>query len=370
MAALAELAGPSATTPSGALQVIRRQARCRCRRARGRRRSPPFERVARRPDRIDAAFGSTRFPKPDYGDVFVDYEGHPFWHPTRGLFFLFGLLTKTRRRRDGSTTRGGPTTSTPRKPSRTRALIDYLAAAALPTRACTSTTTTTPSARRCERLAADHGVGEITLERPGRDRGVRRPAAGRPARRAGRCRVLRLKALERLTDYERGHDIDQGGGAVVEYERYMASAARGAEPDRRVQRGRRARDLGAARLAGRTPPRRPGGGLRCLRPEEPDRARRADRRAPHVRSGHRPAPAGRPARLLAPRGSASSAPTPIALSIADEADQFDSLSAITRLSFQGLETALGAGGRSSRGDGRGSRSRRNRSASTSSRRRR
>ena len=31
-----------------------------------------------------------------------------------------------------------------------------------------------------------------------------------------------LKYLERLTSYERGHDIDQGAGAVVEYEQYMA----------------------------------------------------------------------------------------------------------------------------------------------------
>ena len=31
-----------------------------------------------------------------------------------------------------------------------------------------------------------------------------------------------LKCLERLTDFERGHDIDQGAGAVVEYESYMA----------------------------------------------------------------------------------------------------------------------------------------------------
>jgi uncharacterized protein len=30
------------------------------------------------------------------------------------------------------------------------------------------------------------------------------------------------KCLERLTDFERSHDIDQGSGAVVQYERYMA----------------------------------------------------------------------------------------------------------------------------------------------------
>ena len=32
-----------------------------------------------------------------------------------------------------------------------------------------------------------------------------------------------LKDLERLTGYERGHEIDQGAAAVVEYERFMAT---------------------------------------------------------------------------------------------------------------------------------------------------
>ena len=32
-----------------------------------------------------------------------------------------------------------------------------------------------------------------------------------------------LKHLERLTGYKRGHEIDKGAGAVLEYERFMAS---------------------------------------------------------------------------------------------------------------------------------------------------
>lgn len=31
-----------------------------------------------------------------------------------------------------------------------------------------------------------------------------------------------LKRLERLTTFQRGHDIEQGAGAVVEYERFLA----------------------------------------------------------------------------------------------------------------------------------------------------
>ena len=30
-----------------------------------------------------------------------------------------------------------------------------------------------------------------------------------------------LKHIERLTDYERSHDIDRGAGAVIEYEHWM-----------------------------------------------------------------------------------------------------------------------------------------------------
>jgi predicted RecB family nuclease len=30
-------------------------------------------------------------PEPDSGDVYFDLEGHPFWTPSAGLFFLFGL---------------------------------------------------------------------------------------------------------------------------------------------------------------------------------------------------------------------------------------------------------------------------------------
>jgi uncharacterized protein len=35
--------------------------------------------------------GYASLPEPDPGDVFFDLEGHPFWTPAAGLFFLFGL---------------------------------------------------------------------------------------------------------------------------------------------------------------------------------------------------------------------------------------------------------------------------------------
>jgi predicted RecB family nuclease len=37
-----------------------------------------------------------------------------------------------------------------------------------------------------------------------------------------------LKQVERLTGYERGHDVDAGAGAVLEYECWMRDGAQGA----------------------------------------------------------------------------------------------------------------------------------------------
>ncbi len=46
-------------------------------------------------DADGAPAGFMMLPQPDDGDVFLDYEGHPFWRADAGLFFLFGLLTRT-----------------------------------------------------------------------------------------------------------------------------------------------------------------------------------------------------------------------------------------------------------------------------------
>jgi uncharacterized protein len=56
-------------------------------------RIPPF--VVLDPDETDPA-GLISLPEPDKGDVFLDFEGHPFWTPARGLFFLVGVLRKER----------------------------------------------------------------------------------------------------------------------------------------------------------------------------------------------------------------------------------------------------------------------------------
>lgn len=50
---------------------------------------PPFALIEPGDDPV-WGHGFDQLPAPDPADVFLDYEGHPFWRPERGLFFLFG----------------------------------------------------------------------------------------------------------------------------------------------------------------------------------------------------------------------------------------------------------------------------------------
>ena len=71
------------------------------------------------------------------------------------------------------------------------------------------------------RLAADYGVAELELERliaTGLFVDLFPIVTG--AMQVG-VESYGLKHIERLTDYERSHDIDRGAGAVVEYEHWM-----------------------------------------------------------------------------------------------------------------------------------------------------
>ncbi len=74
-----------------------------------------------------------------------------------------------------------------------------------------------------ERLAADHGVGEAVLsEMVATGFFVDLYPVVRNAIQVG-TESYGLKEMERLTAYQRGHEIDQGSAAVVEYEKFMAA---------------------------------------------------------------------------------------------------------------------------------------------------
>ena len=70
--------------------------------------------------------GFELLPAPDDGDVFLDFEGDPFWRADAGLFFLFGLIARDADRYLAVPGASGPTTGRRRRrPPAT--LIEYLA---------------------------------------------------------------------------------------------------------------------------------------------------------------------------------------------------------------------------------------------------
>ena len=165
--------------------------------------------------------GLELLPEPDDGDVVLDFEGDPFWTTDSGLFFLFGLIE---RGSDGTWTyearwahdRTG-------EEQATGELIEYLKdrRSSHPNMHVYHYNHTERSA--LERLAADHGVGEMVLsEMVATGFFVDLYPVVSNAFQVG-TESYGLKDLERLTEYERGHEIDQGSAAVVEYEKFMAA---------------------------------------------------------------------------------------------------------------------------------------------------
>jgi predicted RecB family nuclease len=96
-----------------------------------------------------------------------------------------------------------------------------------------------------ERLARQHGVGEVLLDDlVGTGAFVDLLAVIRDGMQVG-VESYGLKHLEALAGYQRGDDIEQGAGAVVAYEEFMADGDPAlARPDRRLQRRRCAGDPG------------------------------------------------------------------------------------------------------------------------------
>jgi predicted RecB family nuclease len=166
----------------------------------------------------EALTGFRAMPRQDDGDVFLDYEGHPFWRADTGLFFLFGLLTRVD---DGSWTYDARWAHDQAgEASITKQLIADLAARRqrYPSMHVYHYNHTERSS--LERLAEIHGVGEATLQHLV-ETGlfVDLLSVVRGAIQVG-VESYGLKYIERLTGFERSHDIDQGAGAVVEYEAY------------------------------------------------------------------------------------------------------------------------------------------------------
>jgi predicted RecB family nuclease len=187
--------------------------------------APPF-RFIEVADGLPGSLGYDLLPKPDDGDVFLDFEGHPFWRPSEGLFFLFGWIC-----RDGDgdgaddhgwTYRARWAHDLNAERENTGALIEYLAdrRGQHPDMHVYHYNHTERSA--LVGLAERHGVGEVALaDLVETGAFVDLLAVIRDGMQVG-VESYGLKQLEVLAGYQRGDGIEQGAGAVVAYEQFMA----------------------------------------------------------------------------------------------------------------------------------------------------
>ncbi len=174
-------------------------------------RQPPIQLLA------DHEVGFGMLPEPDAGDIFLDFEGHPFWRADRSLFFLFGYIAN-----DGGEwayhslwahTLGD-------EAAITQELVDRIAErrARYPDMHVYHYNHTERSA--LERLAIDHSAREAALATLV-DTGcfIDLLPVVQHSLQIG-IESYSLKEVEKVTGFERSHDIDRGAGAVVEYEAF------------------------------------------------------------------------------------------------------------------------------------------------------
>jgi len=218
LTSLATAPEPVETLTSDRLARLRRQASLQLEARHQPMDRPPFELIE--PGNEPWGHGFDMLPAPDFGDVFLDFEGHPFWRADTGLFFLFGLIEQEEPGRWKY--RCWWAHDSAEEARAVEQLVGYLAdrRARFPDMHVYHYNHTERSA--LQRLAESHGVAELTLaELIDTGAFVDLLLVARNSIQVG-TESYGLKHLERLTDFERSHEIDKGAGAVVQYERYMA----------------------------------------------------------------------------------------------------------------------------------------------------
>ncbi len=222
VATLAALAGTDGTVAGVAddrLTRLRGQAALQAQARAELNAKPPFHRIEPGPQ--PWGHGLEQLPEPHPGDVFIDFEGHPFWRADTGLFFLFGVLERDS---DGGWRyRARWAHDLDEQAAAVIELIGYLAQRRrdFPGMHVYHYNHTERSA--LQDIAQTHGDGEHDLAEL-IDTGVfvdLLPVA-RHSFQVG-VESYGLKHLERLTDFERRHQIEKGAGAVVRYEQYLST---------------------------------------------------------------------------------------------------------------------------------------------------
>ena len=181
--------------------------------------TPPFKMLEASEDPVWGR-GFEHLPEPNEGDIFLDFEGHPFWTSKHGLLFLFGFIEFEQ----GDWSFRAFWAHDPQEEgAAAKQLIDYLAdrRRKYPDMHAYHYNHTERSA--LEALVGEHGVRQAELKElvdTGLFIDLYRIAL--TAVQAG-TESYGLKHLEQLTGFRRSDDLGAGSDAVVEYEKWMAS---------------------------------------------------------------------------------------------------------------------------------------------------
>lgn len=216
---LASRTAPVTHVNDESLARLSRQASLQVRSREHPARAPDFELLDVGDDPI-YGHGFSLLPEPDIGDVFFDFEGHPFWTPQHDLFFLAGLYYYDRDGRWSYDPRWAHDLD--QQSVMIKTLVEFFA-------------------RRREEYPSMHVYHYNHTERSSLERLTRGTeteghltslvdsglfvdlfVVAKNSLQVG-TESYGLKHLERLTGFERHGGIEHGAGAVVEYERYMTS---------------------------------------------------------------------------------------------------------------------------------------------------
>ncbi len=219
LAALAERATPVLDVHEESLRRLRRQARLQVVSRQGTSEAPAFEPIGAEEDPI-YGHGFELLPRASSGDVYFDFEGHPFWRPESDLFFLAGLLYSDESGQWIYDARWAHDLD--EQADMIGRLVEFFEKRRLqyPDYHVYHYNHTERSALERLTRASAH---EAMLQRQV-DTGlyVDLFAVVRNALVVG-VESYGLKSLERLAGFRRHGDIEKGSGAVVEYEHFMQS---------------------------------------------------------------------------------------------------------------------------------------------------
>ncbi|MGC2174723.1 MAG: TM0106 family RecB-like putative nuclease [Acidimicrobiales bacterium] len=178
---------------------------------------PAFEFIAASEDPV-YGHGFEFLPEPDNGDVFFDFEGDPFWTPQHDLMFLAGLLYQDATGRWIYDERWADDLAS--QQSMIKGLVEFFATRAeqYPRMHVYHYNHTEKSA--IERLMHETEDENLFANLVERGLFIDLFTVAKNAVRVG-TESYGLKHLECLVRFQRSAGIEQGSGAVVEYEEWM-----------------------------------------------------------------------------------------------------------------------------------------------------